>query len=175
MVNRIWQHHFGEGLVASANDFGVMGQKPSDPELLDWLAADFEAGGWRMKRLHRMIVLSNTYQMSARNPLLGRIGQRESKVDVKLEGLSRWRQRRLEAEAVRDSILAVSGRLNRQMGGPSVYPPIPRAVLEGQSRPGEGWGKSDENQASRRSNCSIHPIPPLVASNGRYLPPARRH
>ncbi len=151
IVNRIWQQHFGEGLVASANDFGVMGQKPSDPELLDWLAADFVAGDWQMKRLHRMIVLSNTYQMSATNPLLGRIGQRETKVDAKLEGLSHWRQRRLEAEAVRDSILAVSGRLNLQIGGPSVFPPIPRAVLEGQSRPGEGWGRSDENQASRRS------------------------
>jgi hypothetical protein len=169
IVNRIWQDHFGEGLVASANDFGVMGQKPSDPELLDWLAGDFVAGGWKMKRLHRMIVLSNTYQMAATNPI-GVAGAESSKPRYleavrgfaalspghpaalsKLEGLSHWKQRRLEAEAVRDSILAVSGRLNPQMGGPSVYPLIPRAVLEGQSRPGEGWGKSSEKQASRRS------------------------
>jgi hypothetical protein len=146
IVNRIWQDHFGEGLVASANDFGVMGQKPSDPELLDWLAADFVAGGWKMKRLHRMIVLSSTYQMAATDPL-----GRARLLPNHSSELSHWKQRRLEAEAVRDSILAVSGRLNPQMGGPSVYPLIPRAVLEGQSRPGEGWGKSSENQASRRS------------------------
>jgi Protein of unknown function (DUF1553)/Protein of unknown function (DUF1549) len=126
MVNRVWQHHFGEGLVPSANDFGVMGQTPSDPELLDWLAADFMAGGWRIKRLQRMIVLSSAYQ-TARQP------------------------RRLEAEAVRDSMLAVSGRLNPAMGGPSVYPPLPRAVLEGQSRPGDGWGTSCARDSERRS------------------------
>jgi hypothetical protein len=169
IVNRIWQHHFGEGLVASANDFGVMGQKPSDPELLDWLAADFGANGWKMKRLHRMIVLSNTYQMETGNPIVregeapaepvheaqvsGLPGASRSRRTAipSVKGLSHWNQRRLEAEAVRDSILAVSGRLNPQMGGPSVYPTIPQAVLEGQSRPGEGWGKSDEKAASRRS------------------------
>jgi hypothetical protein len=145
MVNRIWQHHFGTGLVASANDFGLMGEACSHPELLDWLAAEFMAGGWRMKRMHRLIVLSNTYQLSSTDSPTAR----QADPDVQL--LWRWRQRRLEAEAVRDSILAVSGRLNPQMAGPSVYPPIPRAVLEGQSRPGEGWGKSDERQAARRS------------------------
>jgi hypothetical protein len=149
IVNRIWQHHFGDGLVASANDFGVMGQKPVDQDLLDWLASDFVAHGWQMKRLHRMILLSQTYQMasipSERN------AKNSAGVDPRVESLSHWRQRRLEAEVVRDSILAVSGRLNPQMSGPSVFPPIPRAVLEGQSRPGEGWGKSTENEASRRS------------------------
>jgi len=145
MVNRVWQHHFGEGLVATANDFGVMGQPPSHPELLDWLAAEFMAGGWRLKALHRTIVLSSTYQTSA----FADTRARQADPDNAL--LGRWRQRRLEAEVVRDSMLAVSDRLNRQMAGPSIYPTLPRAVLEGQSRPGEGWGKSDEQQASRRS------------------------
>jgi Protein of unknown function (DUF1549)/Protein of unknown function (DUF1553) len=149
IVNRIWQHHFGEGLVASANDFGVMGQKPVDQNLLDWLAAEFVAGEWRMKRLHRMIVLSSAYQMASLRPVDGK--NVIPGVDAKVADLGHWRQRRLEAEAVRDSILAVSGRLNPQMSGPSIFPPIPRAVLEGQSRPGDGWGKSTENQASRRS------------------------
>jgi hypothetical protein len=149
IVNRIWQHHFGEGLVASANDFGVMGQRPVDQELLDWLAADFVNNGWKMKRLHRMIVLSHAYQLSSMSA--GDEGKTKSGLDAKIEGLRLWRQRRLEAEVVRDGILAASGRLNPQMLGPSIFPPIPRAVLEGQSRPGEGWGKSTENQASRRS------------------------
>jgi hypothetical protein len=139
MVNRIWQHHFGKGIVATPNDFGVMGERPTDPELLDWLASEFMANGWRQKPLHRLIVLSNAYQMSA------------ATASTKTALLSHWPQRRLEAEAVRDSILAVSGRLNPQQGGPSLYPTLPRAVLEGQSRPGEGWGKSDDAQASRRS------------------------
>jgi hypothetical protein len=149
IVNRIWQHHFGEGLVASANDFGVMGQKPVDQELLDWLASDFVANGWRMKRLHRMIMLSSVYQTASLYPTgEAKTGNGQ---DAKIAGLAHWQQRRLEAESVRDSILAVSGRVNLQMGGPSVFPPLPRAVLEGQSRPGEGWGKSTDNQASRRS------------------------
>jgi hypothetical protein len=84
-------------------------------------------------------VLSNTYQTSSAPPS-GRVAL-----------LGRWRQRRLEAEAVRDSVLVVSGQLNPQRGGPGVYPPLPRAVLEGQSRPGDGWGRSDERQAARRS------------------------
>jgi hypothetical protein len=145
MVNRVWQHHFGNGLVGSENDFGLMGEAPSHPELLDWLAGEFVAGGWRLKPLHRLLVLSNTYQMSAApNPAAA-----EKDPDNHL--LWRWRQRRLSAEAVRDAILAVSGRLNPEAGGPSVFPTLPRPVLEGQSRPGDGWGKSDERQASRRS------------------------
>jgi hypothetical protein len=139
MVNRIWQHHFGKGIVATPNDFGVVGEPPTYPELLDWLASEFRANGWKQKPLHRLIVLSNAYRMST------------APASTRAAFLSHWPQRRLEAEAVRDSILAVSGRLNPQQGGPSVYPTLPRAVLEGQSRPGEGWGKSDEFQASRRS------------------------
>jgi len=145
IVNRIWQFHFGEGLVATSSDFGVMGDPPSHPELLDWLASELIASGWRLKPLHRLIVLSQTYQRSsAHEPAAAR-------ADPGGKLLWHWRPRRLEAEVVRDSILAVSGRLNLQMRGPSFYPKLPREVLEGQSRPGEGWGKSDDREQMRRS------------------------
>jgi hypothetical protein len=144
IVNRVWMHHFGKGLAATPNDFGLMGERPSHPELLDYLAARFVADGWHLKSLHRLLVLSNTYQTSA-------AAENDEQAAQRLALFGRWRQRRLEAEAVRDSVLAVSGQLNSQMAGPGVYPPLPRAVLEGQSRPGDGWGKSDARQSARRS------------------------
>jgi hypothetical protein len=139
IVNRVWQHHFGEGIVTTPNDFGLMGEPPTHPELLDWLAADFMEHGWSLKWLHKLILLSNTYQMAA-TPKTGL-------------GSMPWgcRQRRLEAEPIRDAMLMVSSRLNQQEAGPSVYPKVPRAVLEGQSKPGDGWDQSDERQAARRS------------------------
>jgi hypothetical protein len=146
MVNRVWQHHFGKGIVGTPNDLGVMGDEPTHPELLDWLAAKFVADGWKLKPLHKLIVLSNAYQTSSTLD-----GEEPKGGDKRLALFGRYRQRRLEAEALRDAVLAVSGQLNPEHGGPSVYPPLPRAVLEGQSRPGEGWGKSDARQAARRS------------------------
>jgi hypothetical protein len=143
IVNRVWQWHFGRGLVATPNDFGLMGESPSHAELLDWLAAEFVRSGWSIKRLHRLILTSNIYQTSSLHE--GDDGQR------KLTLFGRFPQRRLEAEAVRDSMLAVSGRLNRQMSGPGVYPKLPAAVLASQSRPGLGWGKTNERQSARRS------------------------
>jgi hypothetical protein len=145
MVNRVWAWHFGRGLVATPSDFGVAGERPSHPELLDWLAREFMDGGWRLKRLHRLIVLSSAYQTSSA------LEPGDRRPDEKLALFGRWRQHRAEAEVVRDSVLAVSGRLNPERHGPSVYPPLPRAVLESQSRPGNGWGKSDERQSARRS------------------------
>ncbi len=155
MVNRIWQGHFGEGLVATENDFGVMGQAPTHPELLDWLASEFATptpnaqrltpNAWSIKSLHRQIVLSSTYRaVSTWDPA-------KAKRDVDDVLHWRFRPRRLEGEAIRDSILAASGQLNTAYGGPSVFPKIPRAVLEGQSRPGSGWETSNEHDASRRS------------------------
>jgi hypothetical protein len=145
IVNRVWQHHFGTGLVATPNDFGLMGARPSHPELLDWLADWFVAGGWRLKPLHRLILLSRAYQTSSAGEGDAAHGERKRAL------FGRWRQHRLEAEAIRDSLLAVSGQLERVSGGPSVFPPLPRAVLDGQSKPGSGWGISDARQASRRS------------------------
>jgi Protein of unknown function (DUF1553)/Protein of unknown function (DUF1549) len=145
IVNRVWQAHFGQGIVASSSDLGVMGDAPSHPELLDWLASELVTSGWRLKPLHRMIVLSKTYQRSSA------VETKAAKVDPGDNMLWRWRTRRLDAEVVRDSILAVSGRLNPRMGGPSFYPTLPDEVLAGQSRPGDGWGKSDEPEQCRRS------------------------
>jgi hypothetical protein len=145
MVNRVWHYHFGRGLVGTPNDFGVMGETSSNPELLDYLAGRFLADGWKLKSLHRLIVLSSAYQTSSQ------LDGGSVRGDKRLTLFGRWRQRRIEAEAFRDSVLAISGQLNPERGGPSIYPTLPRAVLEGQSRPGEGWGKSDARQASRRS------------------------
>jgi hypothetical protein len=145
IVNRIWQHHFGVGLVASANDFGEAGQTPSHPELLDWLASELMAQGWRLKPLHRLICLSRVYQLAAS------VSPAATERDPDNTLLSHYRQRRLEGEVIRDAILAAAGDLNRRMAGPGVYPPLPAAVLAGQSRPGDGWGRSDPWQASRRS------------------------
>lgn len=145
MANRLWQWHFGRGIVATSNDFGQFGTPPTHPELLDWLASEFLAGDWKIKRMHRLILTSNAYQMSSKASEAG------LRIDPGNDLLWRFNMRRLTAEEVRDSILAVSGKLNLEMGGPSVYPPIPREVLQGQSMPGSGWGKSSPEQAARRS------------------------
>lgn len=144
-VNRVWQWHFGEGLVATANDFGVMGQRPSHPELLDYLATEFVRSGWNVKELQKLILRSRTFRLSAAWE------ERSAKLDPEQTLLWRWRPRRLEAEAVRDATLAVSGQLNLKMHGPSIFPTLPEAVMAGQSRPGDGWGKSSDAEASRRS------------------------
>ncbi len=113
IVNRVWQYHFGKGLVETPGDFGRNGRLPSHPELLDWLAVDFRDGGQSLKQLHRTLVCSATYrQVSTENPAAA-----EKDGDNRL--LSRMNRRRLEAEAIRDAVLAVSGRLDRTMGGPS--------------------------------------------------------
>jgi mono/diheme cytochrome c family protein len=120
IVNRVWQHHFGEGLVRTPNDFGVRGHRPSHPELLEWLAADLVAHGWKLKRLHRLIVLSATYR-EGNSP--------DVTADPDNRLLGRMRPRRLEAEALRDAMLAVSGTLNAEMYGPSVKAPIPADAM----------------------------------------------
>ena len=114
IVNRVWLYHFGQAIVGSPNDFGRMGQKPTHPELLDWLAVEFRDGGQSLKKLHRLIVTSSVYrQGSANNRSAGR--------DSGNRLLWRMNRRRLEAEEIRDSILAISGRLNTEMGGPGYY------------------------------------------------------
>lgn len=165
IVNRIWQHHFGRGLVATPNDFGKNGSPPTHPELLDYLASELIANGWRLKPIHRMIVLSSTWQQASSN---ARFGMRnaewksgsDSALRVPHSALSidpdnhlLWRQnmRRLEAEPARDAMLHVSGRLNRKMAGRGFFPDLPPEVLATQSKPGNGWGKSDEREQSRRS------------------------
>jgi len=112
IVNRVWQHHFGTGLVKSPSDFGKMGATPSHPELLDWLALQFIEEGWSLKKLHRLIVNSRTYCQSSQ-PCLEAL-----RVDADTQLLWRFPPQRLEAEAIRDCILSVSGKLNLKMGGP---------------------------------------------------------
>ena len=116
MANRIWHHHFGQGLVATPTDFGVSGARPTHPELLDWLASRFIEGGWSVKSLHRLIVHSATYRQTAD------FNEKAAALDA--DNTLLWRQtpRRLEAEAVRDAMLTVSGQLNRAIGGPSFRP-----------------------------------------------------
>ena len=145
IVNRIWQHHFGRGLVRTPNDFGFNGARPTHPQLLDWLAGRFIEEGWSIKALHRMIVLSATYQMSSKDHPQG-LAQ-----DPNNNLFWRYDLRRLDAEAIRDAVMSVSGVLNRQQYGPSVYPEIPPAVRAGASRPEDAWGVSTLDQQHRRS------------------------
>jgi hypothetical protein len=145
MANRLWQHHFGRGIVPTTNDFGKLGEPPTHPELLDWLASEFVQGGWTMKRMHQLIMTSNAYRMSSRGD------PKALAIDGGNSLMWRFNMRRLAAEEVRDSILAVSGKLNLKAGGPSVYPPIPKEVLAGQSVPGQGWPTSPPDEANRRS------------------------
>ncbi len=115
MMNRLWHYHFGQGLVKTPNDLGFSGGNPSHPQLLDWLAAEFRAQGWSLKKMHRLIVGSATYrQSSAQNP-------QAQKIDAGNRLLWRYPPTRLEAEIVRDSILKVAGQLNPQMGGPGFH------------------------------------------------------
>lgn len=145
IVNRLWQFHFGEGLVRTPSDFGVNGQAPTHPELLDWLASEFIRQGWSIKRLHREILASNTYRMSkVRNV-------EYAKADPENRLWWRFPYRRLEVEAIRDSILQASGQLNRQLYGPSMYPEVPKEALAGNSDPDKIWKASEERETSRRT------------------------
>jgi cytochrome c553 len=146
IVNRLWHYHFGRGIVATPSDFGHTGSAPSDPELLDWLASEFIRGGWSLKRMHRLILSSATYRQSSRVAAA-------TAAAADPDNLLLWRQnlRRVEAEAIRDSMLAVSGRLNPERGGRGFFPELAPEVLASQSRPGYGWGKSSESEQSRRS------------------------
>jgi Protein of unknown function (DUF1553)/Protein of unknown function (DUF1549)/Planctomycete cytochrome C len=167
-VNRLWQQHFGRGIVATPSDFGRTGMEPSHPELLDFLASELIDGGWELKRMHRAIMSSGTYRQGSTNEF--KVQSSKFKVDgsgvtlnfepgtlnpslVDPDNTLLWRQnlRRLEAEAIRDAILAASGELNLQMGGRGIFPTLPPEVLAKQSRPGNGWDKSPPAEQARRS------------------------
>ena len=131
MANRVWHHHFGRGIVPSTDDFGRMGEPPSHPDLLDHLATRFMASGWSVKDLHRSIMLSSTYRMSSAE------SEAASKRDPANRLLSHFPVRRLEAEAIRDSVLAVAGSLDTTVGGPSVPPHISE-YQDGRGKPASG-------------------------------------
>ena len=145
MVNRIWQRHFGEGLVRTASDFGKNGDTPSHPELLDWLATQFVQKQWSMKGIHRLMLTSATYRQSSRHPDQARLAA----ADPGNRLLWRMNWQRLDAEALRDSILSVSGQLNLTAGGPPVLFAVPDDVAQGFEF--FKWFPSSEEEQRRRS------------------------
>ncbi len=160
IVNRIWQIHFGAGLVRTANDFGMHGEKPSHPELLDWLAGELIKSGWKLKHLHRLIVRSATYQVGAQQnePL--------TKADPENRLFGRRTVQRLSAESLRDAILLSSGSMNRQMHGPGIRPPIPKeAIFDTAPKHGVVWPMdAQENPDSWRRSIYVvikrsNPVP----------------
>jgi hypothetical protein len=128
IVNRLWQHHFGEGIIATSNDFGSMGEAPANPRLLDWLACELVARGNSLKAIHRLMVLSATYRQSTRVDPDSALHAKARQADPANKLLWHARRVRLEAESVRDSLYAVSGQLDRTMFGPSVYLRLPKTV-----------------------------------------------
>jgi hypothetical protein len=145
IVNRVWQYHFGRGIVRSSNNFGELGTPPTHPELLDWLALWFVEHDWRLKPLHRLIMTSNVYRMSSMgNP-------QALAADPTNDLFWRFDMQRLSAEEIRDSVLMAVGDFNPKMFGPSFYPTLSQEVLATQSRPGNGWGESSPEERARRS------------------------
>jgi hypothetical protein len=166
MMNRLWQHHFGRGIVETPSDFGKNGAPPTHPELLDWLAVKFMEENWSLKALHRLMLTSNTYRQTSENPAV-----RDPSTDVNNSLLGRFSRRRLEAEALRDSILFISGRLNPARGGPSVFPPLPGDLADFARYGREGgvmWEPNeDESDNRRRSIYTFQrrsmPLPMMAA------------
>jgi hypothetical protein len=146
MVNRIWQHHFGRGIVESPSDFGKNGTRPSHPELLDWLAHRFIEEKWSIKAMHRLILNSASYRQDSKI-----VNAKAAQVDPENHLLWRFNRQRLEGEVVRDAVLAASGRLNPARGGLPVYPPMPEGVAEVRVQGVDTWETSEEPDALRRS------------------------
>ncbi len=156
MVNRVWQHHFGRGIVATANDFGTMGAEPTHPELLDWLAIELAESGWRLKAMHRLMVTSATYRQTSA------VSAETLAIDPENELLSRFRRTRLDGEELRDALLAVSGTLSAAVGGKPVLPELPDELNQMKSIKAL-WTMSD--RAEERSRRSLYV---MVRRNLRY-------
>ncbi|MBM3755162.1 MAG: DUF1553 domain-containing protein [Acidobacteria bacterium] len=152
MVNRIWSYHFGRGIVATPNDYGRMGVRPTHPELLDFLANEYVASGWKMKPLHRMMMLSSTYRQASKSPT--EAAAREKDPSNKL--LWKWNRRRLAAEEIRDTMLTVSGRLNTKAGGPSVLISIDEELIKDLKRPQYWVVTRDKKEHDRRTIYLIY-------------------
>ncbi len=145
MANRLWQHHFGRGIVPTSSDFGTLGESPTHPALLDYLAQRLVIDEWSLKSMHRLIMTSEAYQMSS-------AAQPEAlAVDPLNHHFWRFEVRRLSAEEYRDAILTINGSLNPQPYGPSIYTIMPEEVLATASKPDEAWGNSNPDQQNRRS------------------------
>ncbi|MGH9656934.1 MAG: DUF1549 and DUF1553 domain-containing protein, partial [Bryobacteraceae bacterium] len=149
MVNRIWQHHFGEGIVRTPSDFGVNGERPSHPELLDWLAAQFVEKKWSVKAIHKLMLLSNAYRRSTAHPA----AEKAAAADPGNRLLWRMNWIRLESEVIRDSMLALAGKLETSTGGPGAFLDVPADVAEGFEF--FKWFPSSETEQNRRSIYSF--------------------
>ncbi len=148
MINRVWQYHFGQGIVATPNDFGAMGGNPSHPELLDWLSSEFVANGWHLKPIQRLIVLSASYCQSSKVSPSTAAHAAAIAADVANNLLWHARRQRLEGEALRDAVLEVSGQLNPKMYGPSVHPELPQVLVDSRY----GWDPDEKpDDRNRRS------------------------
>jgi mono/diheme cytochrome c family protein len=149
MVNRLWQHHFGEGIVRTPSNFGKLGELPSHPELLDWLATEFMDRGWSLKQMHRLMLTSEAYRMKSDDTAAG--------LEIDPENRLFWRMARfrLEAETIRDLILDVSGNLNRTLGGPCVYPYIDPKLFQSSTK--RTWpGQPDDDPATWRRSLYVY-------------------
>jgi hypothetical protein len=145
MANRIWTGHFGDGIVRTPNDFGRQGEPPTHPELLDWLSVEFAEQGWSIKKMHRLIMTSSTYRASS-------VADETSlKVDPDNRFLARMQRRRLDADSLRDSLLAVSGTLNLKMGGVGVIPPLTKEEILAARFPNLWPANPDPAEHNRRS------------------------
>ena len=170
MVNRIWQQHFGVGLVATASDFGRLGEPPSHPELLDWLARRFIGDGWRLKPLQRLIVTSATYRQAAAHP----DSELARRKDPENRWLWRMNVRRLDAEQIRDAMLAVSGELDLTAGGPSVDLQQPRrsvytkALRNTKDPLLDAFDAADPFTSTDRRNVTTTPTQSLLMINGPW-------
>jgi hypothetical protein len=172
MVNRIWQDHFGRGIVASPNNFGKNGDRPTHPELLDWLALKFIQEKWSVKAIHRLIVTSSAYRQSADN-----LPFKDTKIDPDNTLLWHFNRRRLEAEAVRDTLLFLSGRLNPERGGPSVFPALPEEVSDMAASVQFGglmWEPNEQEKDGRRRSVYTFqrrslPLPMMAAFDAPVL------
>ena len=147
LANRVWQYHFGNGIVNTPNDFGYYGDRPSHPKLLDYLASELLENGWRLKPLHRMIMLSSVYRQSSSTPM----SELAREIDPENRLLWKFNRRRLQAEEVRDAILAVSGTLNSEMFGESVITPVEEGMVQLLYDPDQWKITEDERQHYRRS------------------------
>jgi hypothetical protein len=149
IVNRVWQHHFGEGLVRTVSDFGVRGERPTHPDLLEWLAHELVAGDWRLKPLHRLILNSSAYRQATT------FDPARHALDPDNRLLWRRRPQRLEAEALRDAVLAVSGTLNAQQFGPAFKPPIPPEAMLARNTKDPYPKDAVDSQATRRRSVYL--------------------
>ncbi|MEC9093191.1 MAG: DUF1553 domain-containing protein, partial [Planctomycetota bacterium] len=160
IVNRIWQHHFGEGLVRTPGDFGVRADYPSHPELLDWLAVEFMESGWNVKGIHRLILNSATYQQSSR------ARQELIRLDSGNRYLARGSRHRLTGEQIRDVALVASGLLVHSIGGPSVFPPQPEGIGQFRDETAGKWVNDNGAKQYRKSIYTfwqrMSPFPSLV-------------